>query len=151
MRWSECYFRLDAGGDFHIAARQSTSDADGAPLTRLLDIHVYWRSLPGKTPDDATSANSTVRLAELSEQGSRLYSGAAFVYVDKIDRKRPREKAKSASLELCELKPVMATGQPPVDRGVMRIDGKFFPRWNDNQALAITREIDTDAQRVARQ
>lgn len=150
VRWNECWFRLDAGGDFHIAARQSTSDADGAPLTRLLDIHVYWRSLPGKTPDNATSSNSTVRLAEMSEQGARLYTGAAFVYIDKIDRKRPRDKAKSASLELCELKPAMATGQPPADRGVIRMSGDFFPRWDDNAALAIAREIETDAQRVAR-
>lgn len=150
IAWQEAYFRLDADGDFHLDARCTSTDPDGVVLTRLLDIHVFWRSQPGKTPDHPTSTNSLIRYAEIVPGGGRSYSGAGFVYIDKIDRKKPREKARRASLEGCELAPKVATGQPPADRGQIRITGEFYPRWDDSAAVAILRDLEIESERVSR-
>src|SRR5262245_45892838 len=45
----DCTYRVDPGGDIHIAGHAKPGP-DDSRLDAWLHIHVYWKPKPGKTP-----------------------------------------------------------------------------------------------------
>lgn len=115
---SKAFYRIDAAGDIHIACHSDVDTANGSGATAWLHAHIYWHPKPGKTHDDPTSADATVRYLVLTANGARLYTGSAFVF-PQIDR----SGVLTARIENARLQPVAANGQAPTSLGESKLSG----------------------------
>jgi hypothetical protein len=133
----DCAYRVDHGGDIHLAGHTTTSGSAGA-VEGWLHVHIYWKPKPGKTPDDPTAADALVRYLVLGPAGLRLYTGSAFVYPerDRFDGKL------TAKIEAARLQSVHESGDAPPSLGDTRLSGVLKARSDDGATLDVARQID---------
>ena len=81
VNFDECVFRTDAGGDYHLVALAIRQTEGGGEIRQYLDVHVYWKPVPGKTPSNPSTLDATLCYAIQSPSGVAIYRGSGFVYL----------------------------------------------------------------------
>ncbi|RMF75388.1 MAG: hypothetical protein D6744_13570 [Planctomycetota bacterium] len=143
VRFDRCsYYRL-SDGDAQVAAHAGYLDAAEPSLAvdQYLHLHMFWKPWPGKTPDNPTSIDATVRYAIVTDDGAAVYEGTAYVY--------PRKARFSDDLllkvESARLKRVAVVGEAPALLGDTRLVGTLRAKPDQAETLDIARYIDKTA------
>lgn len=134
-----CVYRRDAAGDYHVAGIQTRAGEDGASEVRqYLCIRMFWHPRPGKTGDDPTTANATVRYAIVTQAGVAVYEGTAYAYPH---RRRWDDRVR-IDIEGGHLRLVSAVGDAPDLLGQARIRGRLFARANSGRTVEYMNMVD---------
>lgn len=140
VKLADCVYYVDPGGDYHIVGRASHTTTDGtdATITQLLHVHLFWKPWPGKTFDDPSTVDATVRYALVTEHGTAVYRGTGFVY--------PKQQRLSnrliARIEGAQLRLESQTGAPPELLGDARVVGTLVAEDNASLAVDLRRQLD---------
>jgi hypothetical protein len=135
---SECAYYADASGDYYILARAADSDAGSDAADHLLCVHLFWKPRPGKTFDNETSIDATIRYAIITGAGAAVYSGSGYAYPKKPDA-LGRLVAK---LEVARLRLVSQSGDVPELLGATRISGTLIAKDDAGLAIDLRRQFD---------
>jgi hypothetical protein len=136
---AECAYYVDPGGDYHIAGRALHSpEGGGAPIAQLMHVHMFWKPWPGKTFDNPSTVDATIRYAIVTERGAAIYSGTGFVY----PKKRRMSDDVVAEVEVAQLKLESQVGDPPELLGSARLAGKLVAEDNASLAVDLRRQLD---------
>jgi hypothetical protein len=130
---NDCAYYIDPGGDYHVVGRaeHTPADSSGASVTQLVHVHMFWKPRPGKTFDNPTAVDATIRYAIVTDAGTVVYCGTGFVY----PKKRWLSAKLIAKVESARLRMESQCGDPPELLGVARVAGKLTAE--DNPALAV--------------
>lgn len=139
----ECAYYVDPGGDYHLLGRASEDDGDGDSADHLLHVHLFWKPRPGKTFDNETSIDATIRYAIVTSNGASVYAGTGFVY----PKKRRMGDQITAEIEVARLRLVSQTGDVPEILGDSRVSGTLAAENNAGLAIDLLREIDVRSSR----
>jgi len=131
-------WRIDGDGDYHFAAiaTQPAEDPRRSPIEQLLHVHMFWKPWPGKTPDNPTGADALVRYAIVSDSGTEMYRGTAFVYV----RRRPFRRQCAVQIEGGQMHRVGTGGSALL--GDSRIKGRLYADDNPGLVVEVARRLD---------
>lgn len=135
-----CYY-ADPSGDIHLACDTAGTAKSNDQAAAFLRVHIYWRPKPGKTHDDSTSADATIRYLVLTPQGARLYTGSAFVF-PQIQRS---SGLLTARIESARLRPATKEGQPPESLGEAKLTGVLTARPDRSGTIDLAGEMDRAA------
>jgi hypothetical protein len=140
VEFGECAYYVGPSNDYHIVGRDTHDLEDGArrAVTQLMHVHLFWRPRPGKTFDNPSTVDATIRYAILTEQGAAVYRGTGFVYANKgsfSDTLRVEIENARLRLELQE-------GDAPDLLGAARVVGELSAEANATLALDLRRELD---------
>ena len=142
--WEGAYYP-GPGGDYHIVGRAvHESSEETGEISQLLDIHMFWRPRPGKTFDNASSIDATLRYAILTDQGAAIYAGTGYVYVKKIRGEKLKIELEGGRLQL-----TAHDGTAPEILGAARIIGELTALPDSGLAMELRREIDLRAGQAA--
>jgi hypothetical protein len=130
---------VDRDGDYQIAARAARAPgaAAGSPIVQLLHVHIFWKPWPGKTHDDASGVDATLRYVVASDEGASVFSGTGFVYPRRDWRRQLVAELESGRLQL-----VARIGTPPEVLGDARIRGRLNPIEDPGQTVEMLRELE---------
>jgi hypothetical protein len=135
LKLDQAVYYQDRSGDMHLAGHLlRPSDANTAALEQWLHVHVFWRPRPGKTRDNPTSLDATIRFVQQTRTGPVSYIGSAFAYPDV-----GRDGRTKFSIESSRLKCSDASNDP---LGECKIVGDVTARENQNVAVDLMRQID---------
>lgn len=135
---SVCAYRYDAGGDRHIVAYAGGEAESGEAATQQwLHVHIFWHPRPGKTRDNPTSMDATVRYVVKTPKGVTHYSGTAFVYA----RSASVGEGLIVDLESGRMHLDEADGSTADMLGETRLRGKLEARLDANTALDLQRQM----------
>lgn len=139
----ECAYYAGPGGDYHIVGRAThiPEDNPGGEITQLLHVHLFWQPRPGKTFDNPSSVDATIRYAILTEQGAAIYCGTAFVY----PKKHRTGDDITVKIESARLRLESQDGEPPELIGTARLRGKFVADNDPSLTVDLRRELDLRA------
>ncbi len=135
-----CVYYQDAGGDYHFAGRDVhiSDQPDGGEIQQLLHVHVFWKPIPGKTFDNASSIDAIYRYVLITQHGVAVYRGTGYVYPRKRRfSDRIRLEVDSGRLSLVG----KSTGQADIIEAA-RLRGLLEAKSDRAAALDIRREID---------
>lgn len=135
-----CY-HADPSGDIHLACQTGGAAQASDQPAAFLRVHIYWRPKPGKTHDDPSSADATIRYLVLTPQGARLYSGSAFVF-PQIHRS---SGLLTARIESARLRPVTTEGQAPDSLGEAKLSGVLTARPDRSGTIELAGEMNRAA------
>lgn len=141
MHFDKCTYRYDAQGDLWLTAREThpASEEGASPVTVLLEVHVYWNALPGKTVAEETTDNATIRYLVSSSKGTAFYAGTCFALV------RERGEERVAQLEGGRVMLRTRTGDTDGQPGDSRIEGNLLASPDVPATVDVTRQIDLHA------
>jgi len=143
LTFQDCAYRIDPGGDIHIAARRdTTTDRERLAVREFLHVHLYWKPHPGKTPADPTMADAVIRYVIATPEGTALYTGTGFAF----PRTRPGRQLEVA-LESGRLHLVSTTGTLTDALGETRVSGRLAARRDPGLAARFTHELEVIAAR----
>ena len=137
-----CY-HADPSGDIHLACQTTGKAESNDQSAAFLRVHVYWRPKPGKTHDDPTSADATIRYLVLTPQGARLYTGSAFVFPQ-----IQRSGLLTARIESARLRPASTEGQAPDSLGEAKLSGVLTARPDRSGTIELAGEMNRAAPQV---
>lgn len=148
VAFDECAVHVAPGGDLHFLARatQQPANAVVGPITQYLHIHMFWRPRPGRTFDNPTTQDSTVRFLITTPSGCALYEGTGFVYADV--KKRGRDLR--AALEQAGVRPVGATDGTLELLGEARLSADLRAARDSEQAVDMLRKFEQLAETAGR-
>jgi hypothetical protein len=141
----ECAYYMGPDGDYHIVGRacHATEDNPDGEITQLLHVHLFWRPRPGKTFDNPSTVDATIRYAILTKQGVAVYCGTGFVY----PKKRRFSDQLVVQIENARLRLEAQHGDAPDLLGNARVVGELLARNNAALAVDLRRELDLCAAR----
>lgn len=136
--WEGAYY-IEPGKDYHIVGRATHKPAEEGvgEITQVLHIHMFWRPHPGKTFDNASMIDATLRYAIITDQGSAIYNGTAYVYAKKVSGDRLKITLEGGRLQLAAQE-----GQTPDIFGAARIKGELRTLPDSGLTMELRREID---------
>lgn len=136
--WEGAYY-IEPGRDYHIVGRSAYKPAEegAGEIVQLLHIHMFWRPRPGKTFDNPTMIDAVLRYAIITDQGTALYRGTAYVSVKKDLGDRRKITLRGGRLQLAA-----QHGQVPDIFGAARIEGKLRPLSDFGLTMELRRQID---------
>ena len=134
----QCAYYVGPGGDYHIVGGTTHSDADGAEIRQYVHVHLFWKPWPGKTFDNPSSVDATVRYAIVTGQGAAMYSGTGFVYL----KKKRLSDAIVAKIEDARLRLDSQSGSPPDVLGPTRLNGTLVAEKKENLAIDLRRQLE---------
>ncbi len=138
---NQCAYYRAPGGDYYITGRATRPGNDaGDSVTQLLCVHVFWKPIPGKTFDNATSIDATIRYVVVTGEGVAVYSGTGYVF----PRKRLGQTL-DAEVDVGRLRLVSRTGEAPDLLGAARLRGRLHAPRNAARAVDIRRRVDVYA------
>lgn len=143
VRFDRCSYYLQSDGDAQIAAHAGYLGASEPALAvdQYLHLHMFWKPWPGKTPDNPTSIDATVRYAIVTDDGAAVYEGTAYVY----PRKARFSDDLRLQIESARLKRVVVVGEAPALLGDTRLVGTLRAKPDQADTLDIARYIDKTA------
>jgi len=141
----ECVYYTEPGGDYHILgrARYTPDDDPDGEIVQLLHVHLFWKPYPGKTYDNPTTIDATLRYAVITARGDTFYSGTGYAY----PKKMRRGDDIVLTIEGGRLAPDSQHGEGPEVLGAARILGKMTAKKDHALAMDLRREIDLRAGR----
>ena len=137
----ECAYLTGPGDDYHIVGHAAHTPAGGGEIQQYVHMHVFWKPWPGKTFDDSSSVDATIRYAIVTPQGAAVYCGTAFVY-PKV--KGPNDRV-IAKVEDGRLRLESQQGQPTDVLGPTRVRGTLIARKNASLAMDLRRRLELTA------
>ncbi len=123
-----CY-HADPSGDIHLACQTTGKAESNDQSAAFLRVHIYWRPKPGKTHDDPTSADATIRYLVLTPQIQR--SGLL-----------------TAKIESARLRPATTEGQAPDSLGEAKLSGVLTARPDRSGTIELAGEMNRAAPQV---
>lgn len=140
---TQCAYYVDPGGDYHIVGRatHTPQDGTGGTIAQLLHVHLFWRPRPGKTFDNPSAVDATIRYAIVTKQGAALYCGTGFVY----PQMRRLSDDVLVKIEVARLRPEAQVGEPPELLGPARLSGKLVAAEDASLAVDLRRQLDLRA------
>ncbi len=140
---ADCAYYVDSSGDYHVVGRavHTPEDDSGGTIEQLLHVHLFWRPWPGKTFDNPTSVDATLRYAIVTESGVAVYSGTGFLY----PRKRRMSDDVVAKIEGARLHLDFQAGDSPELLGAARLAGTLVAERNASLAVDLRRRLDLHA------
>lgn len=138
VNFDECVFRTDAGGDYHLVALAIRQTEGGGEIRQYLDVHVYWKPVPGKTPSNPSTLDATLCYTIQSPSGVAIYRGSGFVYL----KKRRWSDKLIGALESGSLRLDTQIGGTAEFIGDSTITGTLIARPDSNRAVDLMREIE---------
>jgi len=137
---ADCAYYVDPGGDYHIAGYASHTPADGGggTIEQLMHLHLFWKPWPGKTFDNPTTVDATLRYAIVTGQGAAVYCGTGFVY----PRKRRMSDDLIVQIEAARLRLEAQLGDPPELLGDARVVGELVAEHNASRTVDLRRRLD---------
>lgn len=141
---TDCTYRVDGGGDLHVAAvAQGPAATPAREIEQALHLHVFWKPRPGTTVDHPTALNADIRYAIHSAGGSAYYAGAGYAFL-----KRSRlGDGMEIEIEDSELALVGRLGELPEVLGRLRMTGALSAKPGSNHTVEVCRRIDALAER----
>ncbi len=143
VEFDDCAYYCGPGGDYHIIGRATHAPA-GDPkgeITQLLHVHLFWRPRPGKTFDNPTTVDATIRYAILTEQGAAIYCGTGFAYASQ----RRMSDLLDVKVENARLRLEHQSGDTPDLIGNARAIGELLAENNAGLVVDLRRELDLRA------
>lgn len=139
INFDECVYRIDPSGDHHLAAvaTHRMSD-DSAEIRQFLDVRVYWKPVPGKTPSNSTTLDAMLRYAIQTPSGIAIYKGSGFVYL----KKRRWSDKLIGRLEAGSLRLETQLGSAAEFIGDSTITATLIARPDSNRTIDLMREIE---------
>jgi hypothetical protein len=143
VEFCECAYYTGRSGDYHIVGRAAhvPEDDPEGEITQLLYVHLFWKPWPGKTFDNPSTVDATIRYAILTERGATVYSGTGFVYVK---QRRGREELR-VGIEAAQLRLERQQGDAPDLLGAARATGELRAKKDAARAVDLRRELDLRA------
>ena len=143
VEFTDCAYYTGPSGDYHIVGRATHSPEDnaGGEITQLMHVHLFWRPRPGKTFDNPSTVDATIRYAILTEQGAAIYCGTGFVY----PKKRRMSDKLLVKIENARLRLEFQDGDTPDLLGNSRAAGELIAENNAALAVDLRRELDLRA------
>ncbi len=133
-----CTYHIDGAGDYRIAGHSAaTFDGSDDTVDQYLCLRLFRRPHPGKTGDDSTSINATIRLAIVTPAGVAVYSGTAYVYPSKA---RIGSSLK-LDIESARLRLETAVGDAPALLGDAKLVGRIVARHDSGRAIETSNEV----------
>lgn len=139
----QCAYYVGPGGDYHIVGSATHIPEDGSTgtIAQLLHLHMFWKPWPGKTFDDSSSVDATIRYAIVTERGAAMYCGTGFVY----PRKRRMSDDVVVEIEVGRLRLASRKGDPPELLGTARLTGTLVADNDASLAVDLRRRLDLHA------
>jgi hypothetical protein len=136
----ECAYYVGPGGDYYIGGRatHTAGEGRGGSIVQLLEVHLFWKPWPGKTFDDSSSIDATIRYAIVTERGTVTYSGTGFVY----PRKRWLGNELIVDVEVARLRLESRQGDSPDLFGAARLAGTLVAKENASLAVDLRRQLE---------
>ena len=142
VQWDDCAYYTDPGGDYHIVARTTHIPEDGGgEITQVMHVHLFWRPKPGKTFDNPSTVDATIRYAILTEQGATVYCGTGFAY----PKQRRTSDKLLVKIENARLRLESQNGDAPDLLGNARAAGELLAENNAALAVDLRRQLDLHA------
>jgi len=142
VQWDDCAYYTGPGGDYHIVARTTHIPDDGGDeITQVMHVHLFWRPRPGKTFDNPSTVDATIRYAILTEQGATVYCGTGFAY----PKKRRTSDKLLVKIESARLRLESQNGDAPDLLGNARAAGELLAENNAALAVDLRRQLDLRA------
>jgi hypothetical protein len=140
VKLADCAYYVGPSGDYHLVGRavHTPEDGGGGTIEQLLHVHLFWKPWPGKTFDNPTSVDATIRYAIVTESGRAIYSGTGFVY----PKRRRLSDDVVARIEAGRLRLESQTGEPPELLGAARLTGVLVAKDNASLAVDLRRRLD---------
>lgn len=143
-KFEVCAYRAQARGDVDIVARAvSERVGESEPATHYLHIRRFWRPHPGKTPDNPSVTDATLRYLIAGPGGCVLYSGTGFVYAP--HRQRSGDLKITLERGVLQLDSTRGAGSDLL--GECRISGELRAADDRNRAVDLLREMELAAAR----
>lgn len=137
-----CAYRTEARGDVDIVARAASERVgESEPATHYLHIRRFWRPHPGKTPDNPSVTDATLRYLIVGSSGRVLYTGTGFAYAPHKQRRGDL----TVELERGVLQLDSTLGEGSDLLGECRISGKLKAADDRNRAVDLLREMELAA------
>jgi hypothetical protein len=143
VAFNESAYYTGPGGDYHIVGRAThvPEDNPDGKISQLLHVHLFWKPWPGKTFDDPSTVDATIRYAILTEQGAAVYCGTGFVF----PKKRRMSDKLLVKIENARLRLERQDGDAPDLLGSARAAGELVADSNAALAIDLRRELDLRA------
>lgn len=143
VKFAECAYYTGPSGDYHIVGRAThvPEDNPDGEVSQLLHVHLFWKPRPGKTYDNPSTMDATIRYAIITERGSAVYSGTGFVYA----RQRRMSDELIVEIESAQLRLERQQGDAPDVLGAVRAAGELLAQRDAALAVGLRRELDLRA------
>ncbi len=143
IRFTDCTYRTEPTGDYHIVARvaREPGDSNSGAITQYMHIHLFWKPRPGRTFVNRSTIDATLRYVIVTDAGTVEYSGTGFVYP-----KHPRRSDKLiAEIESARLKVASLVGEPTEMLGDSRLTGVLVATFDPSRTLDLLHEMNLHA------
>lgn len=133
-----CAYHIDGGGDYRIAGHSAAAlDGSDDTVDQYLCLRLFRRPKPGKTGDDRTSIDATIRLALATKNGVAVYSGTAYVF----PRHAPIGSSLKLDIESARLRLETAVGDAPALLGDAKLVGKIVAQRDSGAAIETSNRV----------
>ena len=149
--FGDCVYRISTGGDLYVVGHALRESKPGIGAAQLeppggrsddyLQVHVYWKPLPGKTWCDATMTDALITYVVSNERGALTYLGTGFVYPKKVFG------GVEFGVESGRLRLVARAGEIPDILGDARLTGVMHARQDAPGTVDLVREAQVAAAR----
>ena len=137
--FDEAYYDLDEHGNVDLVLRRSQPAGSGAhvPITQIIHIRSFWRSIPGATVAHRTQVNGTVTYLIQTGQVASIFEGAGSIFF----KQHRRNDVLTGTLDLAQLRPVRraATDSPLFQKTQLR--GEFRAERNPRKVLRLINDL----------
>lgn len=136
---ARCFYRETLSGDAEIVAfgtRPPNPEVD--TREHWLQLQLFWKPNPARTPDDPTCVNALVTLVAQSPTGSLRYTGAGYVFITPPRHGQPLR----ARLEASHLQLESRGGELADALGPQRIVGELLAQPDAAAAIELRREAE---------
>ncbi len=137
--FDEAYYNLDEHGNADIVLRRSTGGETkpNLPITQIIHIHTFWRSIPGETVASRTQINGTVIYCVFSGRVGETFEGAGSVFYTH----KQRGNILAGTVDLASLRPkrTLAAGSPAFKR--LELSGEFHATHDPRRVVRIVNEL----------
>ncbi len=138
--FDEAYFDVDPQGNVDLVLRRVTPSEDDPrhPVTQIVHIKTFWRSMPGRTVASKMQLNGTVSYVLFRGTFGASFDGAGSVFFSFEDG----EETLVGELERALLKPVRTSRDDLETLGHAKLEGQFRARRDPRKTTRIRHEID---------
>ncbi len=137
--FDESYYDLDGHGNVDLVLRRSRPSGSDArvPITQIIHIRSFWRSIPGTTVAHASQVNGTVTYFIQTGQVSSIFEGAGSVFF----KEHKGDDVLSGTMDLAQLRPVRRDASDARLFKKTQLRGEFRAERNPRMVLRLVNEL----------
>ena len=138
--FGEAYYSIDGQGNLDLVLRRNTpGEKDhGEPITQIVHIRSFWRSIPGRTVASSSQINSTISYLIMTGRVGAAFEGAGSVFF----KENRSQDTLTGSLEEASLSPTKQRSGGMDLFGHARLTGTFRATHDRRRTVRIINEIE---------